>query len=37
MHYAKMKGNEVFKVAVRMFGECRGAHPRPQRLHRRTT
>jgi 3-oxoacyl-[acyl-carrier-protein] synthase III len=21
MHYAKMKGNEVFKVAVRMFGE----------------
>ncbi len=22
MHYAKMKGNEVFKVAVRMFGEC---------------
>ncbi|MEK7701743.1 MAG: beta-ketoacyl-ACP synthase III [candidate division NC10 bacterium] len=22
MHYAKMKGNEVFKVAVRMFVEC---------------
>ncbi len=22
MHYAKMKGNEVFKVAVRMFGEA---------------
>ncbi|HYB43012.1 MAG TPA: beta-ketoacyl-ACP synthase 3, partial [Candidatus Methylomirabilis sp.] len=22
MHYVKMKGNEVFKVAVRMFGEC---------------
>jgi 3-oxoacyl-[acyl-carrier-protein] synthase-3 len=22
MHYAKMKGNEVFKVAVRMFTEC---------------
>ncbi|OLE38808.1 MAG: 3-oxoacyl-ACP synthase [Candidatus Rokubacteria bacterium 13_1_20CM_2_70_7] len=22
MHYAKMKGAEVFKVAVRMFGEC---------------
>jgi 3-oxoacyl-[acyl-carrier-protein] synthase-3 len=22
MHYAKMKGNEVFKVAVRMFGDC---------------
>ena len=22
MHYAQMKGNEVFKVAVRMFGEC---------------
>ena len=22
LHYAKMKGNEVFKVAVRMFGEC---------------
>jgi len=22
MHYAKMKGNEVFKVAVRMFAEC---------------
>jgi 3-oxoacyl-[acyl-carrier-protein] synthase-3 len=22
MHYAKMRGNEVFKVAVRMFGEC---------------
>ncbi len=22
MHYARMKGNEVFKVAVRMFGEC---------------
>jgi 3-oxoacyl-[acyl-carrier-protein] synthase-3 len=21
-HYARMKGNEVFKVAVRMFGEC---------------
>ena len=21
-HFAKMKGNEVFKVAVRMFGEC---------------
>jgi 3-oxoacyl-[acyl-carrier-protein] synthase-3 len=21
-HYAKMKGNEVFKVAVRMFAEC---------------
>jgi 3-oxoacyl-[acyl-carrier-protein] synthase-3 len=21
-HYIKMKGNEVFKVAVRMFGEC---------------
>ena len=24
MHYAKMKGNEVFKVAVRMFVECAG-------------
>lgn len=22
MHYAKMKGNELFKVAVRMFGDC---------------
>jgi 3-oxoacyl-[acyl-carrier-protein] synthase-3 len=22
MHYARMKGNEVFKVAVRMFAEC---------------
>jgi 3-oxoacyl-[acyl-carrier-protein] synthase-3 len=22
MHFAKMKGNEVFKVAVRMFGDC---------------
>jgi 3-oxoacyl-[acyl-carrier-protein] synthase-3 len=22
LHYTKMKGNEVFKVAVRMFGEC---------------
>jgi 3-oxoacyl-[acyl-carrier-protein] synthase-3 len=22
MHYAKMKGNEVFKVAVRMFADC---------------
>jgi 3-oxoacyl-[acyl-carrier-protein] synthase III len=22
LHYARMKGNEVFKVAVRMFGEC---------------
>jgi 3-oxoacyl-[acyl-carrier-protein] synthase-3 len=22
LHYAKMKGNEVFRVAVRMFGEC---------------
>jgi 3-oxoacyl-[acyl-carrier-protein] synthase III len=22
LHYAKMKGNEVFKVAVRMFAEC---------------
>jgi len=22
MHYAKMKGAEVFKVAVRMFAEC---------------
>jgi 3-oxoacyl-[acyl-carrier-protein] synthase-3 len=22
MHFAKMKGNEVFKVAVRMFAEC---------------
>src|SRR4029079_659146 len=22
MHYAKMRGNEVFKVAVRMFAEC---------------
>lgn len=22
MHYAKMKGNELFRVAVRMFGEC---------------
>lgn len=22
LHYAKMKGGEVFKVAVRMFGEC---------------
>jgi 3-oxoacyl-[acyl-carrier-protein] synthase-3 len=22
MHYAKMKGSEVFKVAVRMFGDC---------------
>jgi 3-oxoacyl-[acyl-carrier-protein] synthase-3 len=22
MHYAKMKGNEVFKVAVRMFGDA---------------
>jgi 3-oxoacyl-[acyl-carrier-protein] synthase-3 len=24
MHYAKMKGAEVFKVAVRMFGDCAG-------------
>ncbi len=24
MHYAKMKGSEVFKVAVRMFVECAG-------------
>ena len=22
LHFARMKGNEVFKVAVRMFGEC---------------
>src|SRR5262249_24875587 len=22
LHYCKMKGNEVFKVAVRMFGDC---------------
>jgi 3-oxoacyl-[acyl-carrier-protein] synthase-3 len=22
LHYAKMRGNEVFKVAVRMFGDC---------------
>ena len=22
MHFARMKGNEVFKVAVRMFGDC---------------
>ena len=22
MHYCKMKGNEVFKVAVLMFGDC---------------
>ena len=22
LHYVKMKGNEVFKVAVRMFGDC---------------
>ncbi len=22
MHFAKMKGNEVFRVAVRMFGDC---------------
>jgi len=22
MHYARMKGNELFKVAVRMFGDC---------------
>jgi 3-oxoacyl-[acyl-carrier-protein] synthase-3 len=22
MHYCRMKGNEVFKVAVRMFGDC---------------
>ena len=22
LHFAKMKGNEVFKVAVRMFGDC---------------
>src|SRR5262249_58927825 len=22
MHFARMKGNEVFKVAVRMFAEC---------------
>ena len=22
LHYTKMKGNEVFKVAVRMFGDC---------------
>jgi 3-oxoacyl-[acyl-carrier-protein] synthase-3 len=22
LHYAKMKGNEVFKAAVRMFGDC---------------
>jgi len=22
LHYARMKGNEVFKVAVRMFGDC---------------
>ena len=35
MHYARMKGNEVFKVAVRMFGDCRRAHPRPERVHRR--
>jgi 3-oxoacyl-[acyl-carrier-protein] synthase III len=24
MHFAKMKGSEVFKVAVRMFGDCAG-------------
>ena len=22
LHFCKMKGNEVFKVAVRMFGDC---------------
>src|SRR5205823_14339791 len=22
MHFCRMKGNEVFKVAVRMFGDC---------------
>ena len=27
MHYAKMKGNEVFKVAVRMFVECAETDP----------
>ena len=33
MHFAKMKGNEVFKVAVRMFVECAERHPGAQRLH----
>ena len=33
MHYAKMKGNEVFKVAVRMFGECAERILDAQRLH----
>ena len=37
MHFAKMKGNEVFKVAVRMFGDCAAAHPRAQRVHSRPT
>ena len=35
MHYAKMKGNEVFKVAVRMFVECAETILDAQRLHRR--
>ena len=33
MHYARMKGNEVFKVAVRMFGTA-PSDPHAQRLHR---
>ena len=32
MHYAKMKGSEVFKVAVRMFVECARDDPRAPRL-----
>lgn len=32
MHYAKMKGNEVFKVAVRMLGECSRAILEKNRL-----
>ena len=32
MHYAKMKGNELFKVAVRMFVECAEHDPRAARL-----
>ncbi len=37
MHYAKMKGNEVFKVAVRMFGEAAERILDAQRLHGRAT
>ena len=34
LHYARMKGNEVFKVAVRMFVECTETILSAQRLHR---